>query len=155
MKTYVETLTCPTSASQAWAALKEMNLWLPTLSTNRAVNYDRSGDFFYQGRTYEVVTREGITMDSEIYLVDELKKKVEIHASHSILKSLLTCSVERIDDHRCKLTRTQAYPGVFGFVFATFFDHRESGETSEYLEAWAHHAQMLTRPHVTSTVADR
>ena len=94
-------------------------------------------------------------MDSEICLVDELKKKVEIHASHSILKSLLTCSVERIDDHRCKLTRTQAYPGVFGFVFVTFFDHRESGETSEYLEVWAHHAQMLTRPHVTSTVADR
>ena len=97
MKTYVETLTCPTSASQAWAALKEMNLWLPTLSTNRAVNYDRSDDFFYQGRTYEVVTREGVTMDSEIYLVDEAEKKVEIHASHSILKTLLTCSVERID----------------------------------------------------------
>ena len=114
MKTYVETLTCPTSACKAWEALKEMNLWLPTLSTNRAVNYDRSSDFFYQGRTYEVVTREGVTMDSEIYLVDEAEKKVEIHASHSILKSLLTCSVERIDDHRCKLTRTQAYPGCSG-----------------------------------------
>ena len=30
------------------------------------VNYDRSSDFFYQGRTYEVVTREGITMNCEI-----------------------------------------------------------------------------------------
>lgn len=94
-------------------------------------------------------------MNCEICLVDELKKKVEIHASHSFLKSLPTCSVERIDDHRCKLTRTQAYPGVFGFVFATFFDRRESGETSEYLEIWAHHAQMLTRSQATSTVADR
>lgn len=141
MKVYTETLICNTNAKLAWEALKNMNLWLPELSTNKSVNYDHDGDFFYQGRKYEVVTKEGIVMDCEIYMIDENYKKIEIHARHSILKSLLTCSIEEIDNQHCKLIRTQAYPGCFGFIFTKFFNRREARETSEYLKVWSCYAE--------------
>lgn len=144
MKTYREEMICNTSPQTAWKALQEMNVWLPQLSTNKEVKYQEDGGFFYQGRKYTVVTKEGISMDSEIYKVDESKRCIEIHASHAPLKSVLTCSVEAIDDTHCKLVRTQAYPGWFGFLFTRFFNKRESGETSEYLQVWARHAGQIS-----------
>lgn len=127
MKVYAETLICNTNAKTAWNALKDMNLWLPKLSTNQSVHYDQNGAFFYQGKQYEVVTKEGIVMDCEIYMVDENTKTVEIHARHSILKSVLTCAVKEMDNQHCKLIRTQAYRGCFGVIFTTFFNKKRSG----------------------------
>ena len=46
MKVYTETLICNTNANFAWGASKNMDLWLPELSTNKSVNYDHDGDFF-------------------------------------------------------------------------------------------------------------
>lgn len=141
MQVYVETLICNTNAEIVWNTLKDMNLWLPQLSTNKSVHYDHNGGFFYQGRKYEVVTTEGIVMDCEIYRVDDNNKRVEIHARHSILKSVLSCSVEEIDNQHCKLIRTQTYPGWFGLLFTKFFNKREAGETSEYLKIWSCYAE--------------
>lgn len=140
MKKYEESLVCDINSEIAWNALKMMNEWLPRLSTNKGVKYDLNGDFFYEGRKYEVVTKEGIVMNSEIYKVEEENKYIEIHASHSLLKSILTCSVEKVDENTCKLVRTQAYPGLVGFIFTTFFYKREAGETGEYLKVWSAYA---------------
>lgn len=143
MKIYRETMTCSISPELAWKALQDMNIWLPQLSTNRDVIYEQDEAFLYQGRIYQVVTTEGLIMDSEIYKVDEDKHTIEIHASHSILRSILTCSVEAIDDAHCSIIRTQAYPGWFGWIFTRLFNKREAGETSEYLQTWARYAESL------------
>ena len=136
MKKYIEKLICNIPAETAWNALKEMNIWLPSLSTNKAVNYDDKEVFFYEGRKYEVITKEGISMECELYKIDETNMIVEIHAKHSILKSVLTCSIRKIDEKNCELIRTQTYLGIVGFIFTAFFNKRESDETGEYLKVW-------------------
>lgn len=84
-------------------------------------------------------------MDCIIYSVDEENKKIEIHAEHKPLKSVLTCSVTELGNGSCKLMRTQGYPGWFGVIFTTFWGKRESGETGEYLDVWETHAKTLLK----------
>ena len=50
MKLYIEEKVVNIPADIAWKALKEMNVWLPKLSTNKSVDYDNDGVFFKQGR---------------------------------------------------------------------------------------------------------
>ena len=145
MKLYREEKTVSIPADIAWEALKEMNIWLPELSTNKAVDYDNNGVFFKSGRKYKVTSKEDVVMDCVIYSVDEENKKIEIHAEHKPLKSILTCSVEELGNGSCKLMRTQGYPGWFGVIFTTFWGKRESGETGEYLDVWETHAKTLLK----------
>ena len=46
MKLYREEKTVNIPVDIAWEALKEMNIWLPKLSTNKGVDYDNDGVFF-------------------------------------------------------------------------------------------------------------
>ena len=77
MKLYIEEKVVNIPADIAWKALKEMNVWLPKLSTNKGVDYDKDGVFFKQGRKYKVTSKEGVVMDSEIYSVDEARLKMK------------------------------------------------------------------------------
>ena len=45
MKLYIEEKVVNIPADIAWKALKEMNVWLPKLSTNKGVDYDKDGDY--------------------------------------------------------------------------------------------------------------
>lgn len=145
MKLYREEKTVNIPVDIAWEALKEMNIWLPKLSTNKGVDYDNDGVFFKPGRKYKVTSKEDVVMDCIIYSVDEENKKIEIHAEHKPLKSILTCSVTDLGNGSCKLMRTQGYPGWFGVIFTTFWGKRESGETGEYLDVWEIHAKTLLK----------
>ena len=143
MKLYIEEKVVNIPADIAWKVLKEMNVWLPKLSTNKGVDYDNDGVFFKQGRKYKVTSKEGVVMDSEIYSVDEANMEIEIHAEHRPLKSILKCRVIDLGNETCKLMRTQGYPGWFGVIFTAFWGKRESGETAEYLDVWKDYAKTL------------
>ena len=143
MKLYIEEKVVNIPADIAWKALKEMNVWLPKLSTNKGVDYDKDGVFFKQGRKYKVTSKEGVVMDSEIYSVDEENMEIEIHAEHKPLKSILKCRVIDLGNETCKLMRIQGYPGWFGVIFTVFWGKRESGETAEYLDVWEEYAKTL------------
>ncbi|MEO1769199.1 hypothetical protein [Candidatus Enterococcus ferrettii] len=143
MSKYIEHLTIGVSPQTAWEALKEMNTWLSSLSTNKAVIYDDDKNFFVEGRDYRVQTKEGIVMDSQLFKIDSDNLTVEIHAKFFVLRSLLTCQVKPITDNTCEIIRTQKYLGTVGKVFTFFFNRRESGETSEYLNVWGRYANNL------------
>ena len=141
MKTYTDKLVVNMKAEVAWEALKIMDRWLPSLSTNQAIYFEGGEDFFYEGRKYHIVTKEGIKMSCEISGVNEEAFWIEIHARHSLLHSILNCQVIPLTSSTCQLVRTQSYPGFVGFLFNLFFKRREAGETSEYLEVWKNYAQ--------------
>ena len=84
MKTYTDKLVVNMNAEIAWEALKMMDKWLPNLSTNQAIHFEGGEDFFYEGRKYDIVTKEGIKMSCEISEVNEEAFWIEIHARHSL-----------------------------------------------------------------------
>ena len=141
MKIYTDKLVVNMKAEIAWEALKMMDKWLPNLSTNQAIHFEGGEDFFYEGRKYAIVTKEGIKMSCKISEVNEEAFWIEIHARHSLLHSILNCQVIPLTSSTCQLVRTQSYPGFVGFLFNLFFKRRETGETSEYLEVWKNYAQ--------------
>ena len=141
MKTYTDKLVVNMNAEIAWEALKMMDKWLPNLSTNQAIYFEGGEDFFYEGRKYDIVTKEGIKMSCEISEVNEEAFWIEIHARHSLLHLILNCQVIPLTSSTYQLVRTQSYPGFVGFLFNLFFKRREVGETSEYLEVWRNYAQ--------------
>ena len=145
MKTYTDKLVVNMKAEIAWEALKMMDEWLPSLSTNQAIYFKGGEDFFYEGRKYHIVTKEGIKMSCEISEVNEEAFWIEIHTRHSLLHSILNCQVIPLTSSTCQLVRIQSYPGFVGFLFNLFFKRREAGETSEYLEVWKNYAQNIFR----------
>lgn len=80
-------------------------------------------------------------MHAQIMKIDEEHHSVDICAEHKPLVSLLSCSIEKIDENSSRLVRRQSYPGFFGFIFTTFFNKREAGETGEYLKVWAEYSK--------------
>ena len=143
MKMYQRDKILNVSSESAWQALKEMNKWLPDLSTNSGISYSMYTDFFEIGRKYNITSKEGVVMDCELYSIDEENMTVEIHAEHKPLKSILICKVLDLGDNRTQITRIQGYPGWFGKIFTIFWGRRESGETAEYLEVWGDYAESL------------
>ena len=144
MKMYQRDKILNVSSESAWQALKEMNKWLPDLSTNSGISYSMYTDFFEIGRKYNITSKEGVVMDCELYSIDEENMTVEIHAEHKPLKSILICKVLDLGDNRTQIIRIQGYPGWFGKIFTVFFfGRRESGETAEYLEVWGNYAESL------------
>ena len=143
MKMYQRDKILNVSSESAWQALKEMNKWLPDLSTNSGISYSMYTDFFEIGRKYNITSKEGVVMDCELYSIDEENMTVEIHAEHKPLKSILICKVLDLGYNRTKIIRIQGYPGWFGKIFTVFFGRRESGETAEYLEVWGNYAESL------------
>lgn len=89
MKIYTDKLVVNMKAEVAWEALKMMDKWLPNLSTNQAIYFEGGEDFFYEGRKYDIVTKEGIKMSCEISEANEGTFWIEIHARHSLLHSIL------------------------------------------------------------------
>ena len=143
MKMYQRDKILNVSSESAWQALKEMNKWLPDLSTNSGISYSMYTDFFEIGRKYNITSKEGVVMDCELYSIDEENMTVEIHAEHKPLKSILICKVLNLGENRTQITRIQGYPGWFGKIFTIFWGRRESGETAEYLEVWGNYAESL------------
>ena len=143
MKMYQRDKILNVSSESAWQALKEMNKWLPDLSTNSGISYSMYTDFFEIGRKYNITSKEGVVMDCELYSIDEENMTVEIHAEHKPLKSILICKVLDLGDNRTQIIRIQGYSGWFGKIFTVFFGRRESGETAEYLEVWGNYAESL------------
>lgn len=143
MKMYQRDKILNVSSESAWQALKEMNKWLPDLSTNSGISYSMYTDFFEIGRKYNITSKEGVVMDCELYSIDEENMTVEIHAEHKPLKSILICKVLDLGDNRTQIIRIQGYPGWFGKIFTVFFGRRESRETAEYLEVWGNYAESL------------
>ena len=145
MKMYQRDKVLNVSSASAWQALKEMNKWLPDLSTNSGIFYSMGTNFFEIGRKYNITSKEGIVMDCELYSIDEENMTVEIHAEHKPLKSILICKVLDLGENRTQITRIQGYPGWFGKIFTIFWGRRESGETAEYLEVWGRYAESLEK----------
>lgn len=145
MKMYKKDKILNVSSVYAWQALKEMNKWLPDLSTNSKISYLLDNEFFVIGRKYKITSKEGIVMNCELYNIDEENMIVEIHAEHKPLKSILVCRVLDLGDNRTKIIRRQGYPGWFGKIFTVFWGNRESGETAEYLEVWGKYAKSLEK----------
>lgn len=121
MKMYQRDKILNISSESAWQALKEMNKWLPDLSTNSGISYSMDTDFFEIGRKYNITSKEGVVMDCELYSIDEENMTVEIHAEHKPLKSILICKVLDLGDNRTQIIRIQGYPGWFGKIFTVFF----------------------------------
>jgi hypothetical protein len=144
MKIYIEQEKIPVSTETAWTALKSMDKWLHTLSTNKSVEFESNEIFFKQGRQYNVKTNEGITMKSKLAEIDEELLKIKICAHWFLLKSILTCEIKPISDCKCKIIRTQSYPGIIGKIFTSAFNKRESNETSEYLTVWKNYAIYIS-----------
>ena len=71
MKMYQRDKILNVSSESAWQALKEMNKWLPDLSTNSGISYSMDTDFFEIGRKYNITSKEGVVMDCELYSIDE------------------------------------------------------------------------------------
>lgn len=143
MKMYQRDKILNVSSESAWQALKDMDKWLPNLSTNSEISYSGNNNFFIIGRKYNITSKEGVVMDCELYSIDEENMTVGIHAEHKPLKSILICKVLDLGDNRTQITRIQGYPGWFGKIFTIFFGRRESGETAEYLEVWGNYAESL------------
>ena len=145
MKIYKRDKILNVTSESAWQALKEMNKWLPDLSTNSGISYSMDTDFFEIVRKYNITSKEGVVMDCELYSIDEENMTVEIHAEHKPLKSILICKVLDLGENRTQITRIQGYPGWFGKIFTIFWGRRESGETAEYLEVWGRYAESLEK----------
>ena len=111
MKMYQRDKILNVSSESAWQALKEMNKWLPDLSTNSGISYSMDTDFFEIGRKYNITSKEGVVMDCELYSIDEENMTVEIYAEHKPLKSILICKVLDLGENRTQITRIQGYPG--------------------------------------------
>lgn len=142
MKTFVESLEVNASVQQAWKALLKMDLWLPKLSTNRSISWQRDQHpFCVQGRQYQCTTKEDVVMTCQIVEVNEALREIRIRAEHRPLVSLLTCQIESIDAQRCRLIRRQSYPGLVGWLFTKLYQKREANETGEYLKVWARFIQ--------------
>lgn len=143
MKIYKRDKILNVTSESAWQALKDMDKWLPNLSTNSEISYSRNNNFFIIGRKYNITSKEGVVMRCELYDIDEENMTVEIHAEHKPLKSILICKVLDLGDNRTQITRLQGYPGWFGKIFTVFSGRRESRETAEYLEVWGNYAESL------------
>ena len=144
MKIYKRDKILNVTSESAWQALKDMDKWLPNLSTNSEISYSGNNNFFIIGRKYNITSKEGVVMRCELYDIDEENMTVEIHAEHKPLKSILICKVLDLGDNRTQIIRIQGYPGWFGKIFTVFFlGRRESGETAEYLEVWGNYAESL------------
>ena len=143
MKIYKRDKILNVTSESAWQALKDMDKWLPNLSTNSEISYSGNNNFFIIGRKYNITSKEGVVMRCELYDIDEENMTVEIHAEHKPLKSILICKVLDLGDNRTQITRLQGYPGWFGKIFTVFSGRRESGETVEYLEVWGNYAESL------------
>ena len=143
MKIYKRDKILNVTSESAWQALKDMDKWLPNLSTNSEISYSGNNNFFIIGRKYNITSKEGVVMRCELYDIDEENMTVEIHAEHKPLKSILICKVLDLGENRTQITRIQGYPGWFGKIFTVFFGRRESGETAEYLEVWGNYAESL------------
>ena len=136
MKIYKRDKILNVTSESAWQALKDMDKWLPNLSTNSEISYSGNNNFFTIGRKYNITSKEGVVMDCELYSIDEENMTVEIHAEHKPLKSILICKVLDLGDNRTQITRIQGYPGWFVKIFTIFWGNREFKETAEYLEVW-------------------
>ncbi len=143
MKIYKRDKILNVTSESAWQALKDMDKWLPNLSTNSEISYSGNNNFFIIGRKYNITSKEGVVMRCELYDIDEENMTVEIHAEHKPLKSILICKVLDLGDNRTQITRLQGYPGWFGKIFTVFSGRRESRETAEYLEVWGNYAESL------------
>ena len=135
MKMYQRDKILNVSSESAWQALKEMNKWLPDLSTNSGISYSMYTDFFEIGRKYNITSKEGVVMDCELYSIDEENMTVEIHAEHKPLKSILICKVLDLGDNRTQIIRRQGYPfrrvSLFVFYKNKFFA-KIKGETTDF-----------------------
>lgn len=145
MKIYKRDKILNVTSESAWQALKDMDKWLPNLSTNSEISYSGNNNFFTIGRKYNITSKEGVVMDCELYSIDEENMTVEIHAEHKPLKSILICKVLDLGDNRTQITRIQGYPGWFGKIFTIFWGNREFKETAEYLEVWGGYAESLEK----------
>ena len=145
MKTYKRDKILNVTSESAWQALKDMDKWLPNLSTNSEISYSRNNNFFIIGRKYNITSKEGVVMRCELYDIDEENMKEEIHAEHKPLKSILVCKVLDLGNNTVKITRMQGYPGWFGKIFTIFWGNREFKETAEYLEVWGEYAESLEK----------
>ncbi|MGY3778754.1 hypothetical protein [Isobaculum melis] len=143
MRTYTHEKIIPVQAKYAWQALTQMNLWLPKLQTVTTISYDETSPFFQVGKMYDVHTPEGISMKSQLKMIDSEHMKVAIGANFFLLNSRLSCSVSQIDDKRCEISRIQMYPGLIGSIFTSLFNKREASETEEYLAVWEDYALRL------------
>ena len=97
-----------------------LDKWLPNLSTNSEISYSRNNNFFIIGRKYNITSKEGVVMRCELYDIDEENMKVEIHAEHKPLKSILVCKVLDLGNNTVKITRMQGYPGWVGKILLFF-----------------------------------
>lgn len=52
MKQYVEKIDVDISAQTAWQALQNMHHWLPLLSTNQKIEYQKDDYFFRRSKIY-------------------------------------------------------------------------------------------------------
>lgn len=69
MKMYQRDKILNVSSESAWQALKEMNKWLPDLSTNSGISYSMDTDFFEIGRKYDCGnTRRAQTIEIYTYM---------------------------------------------------------------------------------------
>ena len=121
MKMYQRDKILNVTSESAWQALKDMDKWLPNLSTNSEISYSGNNNFFIIGRKYNITSKEGVVMRCELYDIDEENMKVEIHAEHKPLKSILVCKVLDLGNNTVKITRMQGYPGWFGKIFTIFY----------------------------------
>jgi len=91
MKTYTDKLVVNMNAKIAWESLKMMDKWLPNLSTNQAIHFEGGEDFFYEGRKYDIVTKEGIkTKGLTNTGVVQAIKKVEVEGNLTNKGEILT-----------------------------------------------------------------
>lgn len=131
-------------AKSLWEALSRMNHWLTDLETVSGIRKIGAGEFFVQGREYEVDTPEGVTIHACLTNIDEEQLRVVIDAQVGPLRSHLTCQVIPEGDTACRLLRTQQYPGLIGWAFTAFKGKREAAETAAYLKAWIANAESHT-----------
>ena len=104
MKIYKRDKILNVTSESAWQALKDMDKWLPNLSTNSEISYSGNNNFFIIGRKYNITSKEGVVMRCELYDIDEENMKVEIHAEHKPLKSILVCKVLDLGNNTVKIT---------------------------------------------------
>ena len=56
MKIYKRDKILNVTSESAWQALKDMDKWLPNLSTNSEISYSRNNNFFIIGRKYNITS---------------------------------------------------------------------------------------------------
>lgn len=67
MKIYKRDKILNVTSESAWQALKDMDKWLPNLSTNSEISYSGNNNFFIIGRKYNITSKEGVVMRCELY----------------------------------------------------------------------------------------